>query len=88
VIDDRGDTGVQASKKLTAIQGGGGFLCDTVVFDTAIVTRGVPVMYGAVTLEGSRAGLIAHTGSNIVIGYTMKVAAENGGKLQVFVTLN
>lgn len=88
-IDDRGDTGVQASRKLSVIQGGGGFSCKTVFFNAGLTTVGAPVMWGSVTVESlSRSGLIAHTGSNIVIGYVIGLSALNNSKLEVFVTCN
>jgi hypothetical protein len=88
-IEDRGDYGVQASRKLSVIAGGGSFWCNTVIFNSGLTTAGVAVMYGAVTIEGlSRAGLIAHTSTNLVLGYVMKPAAINNSKLQVFVTCN
>ncbi len=88
-IEDRGDMGVQASRKLSALMGPT-FEADTIVFDTALLTLGAKVMYGAVNnaLSGSlaRAGLIAHTGSNFVIGYITRLAAANGGRLRIIQT--
>ncbi len=85
VIDERGDYGVQASKKLSVILAGG-FEADTVVFDTAVTTLGAPLMAGAVNnaLSGSlaRRGLIAHTSTNVVIGYVMRPHASNNNKLR------
>lgn len=86
-IEDRGDYGVQASRKLSAITSPGmNFWADTVVFDTALVTLGQAVMLGTVnnTLSGSvnRAGLIAHTGTNFKLGWVMRLAAVNGNRLR------
>lgn len=87
-IEDRGDFGVQASRKGSAIMGGGSFLADTVLFNSGLTSIGTKLMYGDVTLESyARACLIAQTGSNVVIGYTIKPAAINGGKLQFLCTL-
>jgi hypothetical protein len=88
VIDDRGDTGVQAARKLTAVMAGGSFLANTVFFNSGLTTVGTAVMYGDVTVESqTRAGLIAHTGSNVIIGYVTKLAAVNNSKLQFICTL-
>lgn len=84
-IEDRGDYGVQASKKLSAILAGG-FEADTVVFDTAVTTLGAALMAGNVSnaLSGSvtRRGLVAHTSTNVVIGYVMRPHASNNNKLR------
>lgn len=84
-IEDRGDYGVQAARKLSVIFLGG-FEADTVVFDTALTTLGAPLMSGAVnnSLSGSvaRRGLIAHTSTNVVLGYVTRVASTNGNKLR------
>lgn len=84
-IEDRGDYGVQASRKLSAILLGG-FEADTVVFDSGVTTLGAPLMLGTVNdaLSGSvnRAGLIAHTSTNVVIGYVMRPHASNNNKLR------
>ncbi len=84
VIDERGDTTVQVSKRLSAVCGPSMFV-DTVVFNTALTTLGASVGLGSVTLGGTRAGLVA-SGGNYILGYIVKVAATNGGKLQVHVT--
>lgn len=86
VIDDRGDTGVQASRKLSILRVGG-YEANTIVFDPTLITLGAPVMIGSVTLGGgARAGLIAHTGVNFVIGYITRLAASNGGRLRFLQT--
>lgn len=86
-IDDRGDYGVQASRKLTAIVGGGAFIADTVIFDSTLTTLGTALKWGTVTVESlSRSGLVAQAGSGIILGYIMKVSAINGGKLQIVQT--
>lgn len=89
VIDERGDYGVQASRKLTAVVGGGHFIANTVIFNSGLTTIGTPVKYGSVTIETlARAGLVDQAGSGIILGYVMKVATANGGKLQVLWTFN
>lgn len=88
-IDDRGDATVQATRKLTVIMGGGSFLCNTVIFDSSLGTRGAKLQQGTVTVESlSRSGLIAQSGSGLILGYVMKLPSENSGKLQVFVSFN
>ena len=87
-LEDRGDAGVQATRHMAAIVGGGGFWINTVLFNAGLTTEGAPVGLGSVTIEGvARAGLIAHA-TGIIIGYVMKPAALNGGRLQVLVTAN
>jgi hypothetical protein len=85
-IEDRGDYGVQASRKMSAIMGGT-FEADTIVFDTALTTIGVAVKWGSVnnSLSGSvaRAGLVAQGGTGIILAYITRVAATNGGRLRV-----
>lgn len=88
-IDDRGDYGVQASKRLSCIMGGGNFICSTAIFNSGLTSDSTAVMAGAVTIDAqSRWGLIAQTGTNIVMGYVLKPAAINGGRLQVYITQN
>ena len=88
-IEDRGDYGVQASRKLSAIMGGGAFECDTIVFDTALTTLGAAVEAGAVnnSLSGSvaRWGLVAHS-AGIIIGYITRPALGNNGLLRILQT--
>lgn len=83
-VEDRGDYGVQASRKLSAIMGGGAFECDTIVYNTGLTSVGAAVQLGTVsnTLSGSvnRSGLIASAGG-LVIGYVLRPAATNGGTL-------
>ena len=82
-IDDRGDPGVQASRKLTAIVGGGAFQADTVIYDSTSLVVGSKLMYGNCTIESlTRAGVVLQTGSNIVVGYVLRLAAANGNKLR------
>jgi len=89
VIEDRGDYGVQASRKLSALMGPT-FLADTIVYDTALTTLGAAVQLGTVnnSLSGSvaRAGLVASAGG-LIVGYVMRLAAVNGGRLQFIQTM-
>lgn len=89
-VEDRGDYGVQASRKLSAIMGGGAFECDTIVYNTGLTTVGAAVQAGVVnnTLSGSvnRAGLVASAGG-VVLGYVTRVAALNNGLLRILQTL-
>ncbi len=85
-IEDRGDYGVQASRKLSALFIGG-YEADTIVFDSALTTLGAPVMHGDVTVGGAtRRGLIAHA-TDLVVGYITRTAANNGGRLRFQQTL-
>lgn len=88
-LEDRGDVGVQATRKMAAIVGGGAFWVNTVLFNAGLTTEGTPVKLGSVTIEGvARAGLVAQGGSGLILGYVMKPAAMNGGRLQVLITFN
>jgi hypothetical protein len=90
VIDDRGDTGPQMSRKLTVVFTGT-FEADTIVFDAALTTVGVALKLGTVNNADvgsvNRAGLIAQGGTDLVIGYVTRVAAANGGLLRFHKTL-
>lgn len=89
-VEDRGDYGVQASRKLSAIMGGGAFECDTIVYNTGLTTVGAAVQGGVVnnSLSGgvNRAGLVASAGG-VVLGYVTRVAALNNGLLRILQTL-
>lgn len=89
-VEDRGDYGIQASRKLSAIMGGGAFECDTIVYNTGLTTVGAAVQLGTVnnSLSGSvnRAGLVASAGG-LVLGYVTRPAAVNGGLLRILQTL-
>ncbi len=88
-LEDRGDAGVQATRKLSAIVGGGSYWINTVLFDATLTTEGAPVKLGSVTIEGiPRAALVAQGGTGLILGYVMKPASINGGRLQVMVTAN
>lgn len=89
-IEDRGDLGPQASRKLSVIMGGGAFEADTIVYNTGLTTLGAAVQMGTVNnaLSGSlaRAGLVASAGG-IVLGYVTRTASLNGGLLRILQTL-
>lgn len=88
-IEDRGDLGVQVSRKLSIIAGGGNFWANTVLFDPTLTVEGTALKLGTVTIESvARAGLVAQGGSGIIIAYLMKPAAINSGKLQIMVVAN
>ena len=88
-LEDRGDLGPQATRKLAAIVGGGAFWINTVLFAPALTTEGVAVKLGSVTIEGiPRAALVPHAGTGLIVGYVMKPAVLNAGRLQVLVTRN
>lgn len=82
VIEDRGDYGVQASRKMAVCASPGqNFQAETIVFDTALATLGQALMLGTVnnTAVGSvnRAGLVARTGSNIKLGFVLRLPSGN-----------
>jgi len=89
-IEDRGDFITQATRKLSAIIGGGAFECDTIVYNTSITTIGAAVQGGVVnnSLSGNlnRAGLVPSAGG-LVIGYVTRAAANNNGLLRILQTL-
>lgn len=89
VLDDRGDPGILAARKLTAILGGPSFVCKTLVYDTALTTLYAKVGGGAVnnSLTGSLArwGLVA-AGGNWPLGVILKAASSADNRLTVFIT--
>ncbi len=85
-LEDRGDLGPQASKKISVILGGV-FIVNTVLFDPSLTTEGVAVKLGSVNIDTvARAGLVAHGGTGLIKGYVLKPANINQGKLQVLIT--
>lgn len=82
----RGATEHQVSRK-TVVIWHGSFEADTLVFDGTSVVVGSPLMSGNVTLGGTRRGLILRTSTNTVIGYALRLAANNGGRLRFMQTL-
>lgn len=90
VIDDRGDTGVQMSRKLTVIFTGS-FEADTIVFADTLTTLGTALKVGTVNNAAvgsvNRAGLVAQGGTGVILGYITRVAAANGGRLRFHKTL-
>lgn len=82
-VDDRGDYGVQAMRKLSVVMGGGAFVGNTLIFNSGLTTIGAKLMMGTVTIDTlGRTGLVAQSGSNVILGYVLKTATLNGGKLQ------
>ncbi|RLA42221.1 MAG: hypothetical protein DRQ64_00090 [Gammaproteobacteria bacterium] len=88
ILEWRGDTGVQASRKLSVLRVGG-YEADTIVFDPALTTLGAAVQVGVVNNAASgsvnRAGLIA-SGGGLILGYITRVSASNGGRLRFLQT--
>lgn len=88
VLEWRGDTGVQASRKLSVLRLGG-YEADTIVFDAALTTLGAALGLGTVNNAAvgsvARAGLIA-VGGNLRIGFITRTAATNGGRLRFLQT--
>lgn len=88
-LEDRGDVGVQGSRKLSAITGGGAFWINTVLFSPSITTEWTPLKLGSVTIDSiARAGLVPQAGTGLIIGYAARLPGNNGGRLQVLVTRN
>lgn len=87
-IETRGDYGVQASGKASVLMHGG-YMADTIVFDPSVTTLGAALSTGTVSSAAvggvNRTGLVAAT-SGITIGYVMRVAANNGGRLRFIQT--
>jgi hypothetical protein len=91
VIEDRGDYGVQVSRKMSALTSPGmNFMADTIVYNTGLTTLGTKVMLGSVSnsLSGSvtRSGLIAFT-AGVCLGYVIRTPATNGGLLRIISAL-
>jgi hypothetical protein len=88
-MEDRGDYGVQASRKVSILRIGG-YVANTAVFNAGLTTLGAPVMNGDVTVGSlTRRGLVAWstTPGDLIVGYVMKLAANNGGLLRFQQTL-
>lgn len=88
VIEDCGDTGVQASGKVSAVRGFG-YEADTLVFTApgGGFTLGQSLMIGTVSINGkNHTGLVAHTGTNRVIGHVVALPSENNGYLRFLCT--
>lgn len=86
VIEWRGDTGVQATRKLATVRGA--YEADTGVFDPTVTVLGTALKNGDVTIGGAtRRGLVAQGGSGLVLGYVTRTAATNGGRLRFIQTL-
>lgn len=82
----RSDVQGMADKK-TMVLFQGGYWAETKIF-TGTPTLGQALEVANVTYSGTRSGLQAHAaGSNPVIGYVTKLAADNGGWLQFQQTL-
>ena len=90
MIEWRGDFGVQASRKVAAIKGGGGFEADTLIFDSAVAALGAALEMATVTEavfgNVARAALRTFT-SGLVLGFVTRLAATNGGRLRFIQTL-
>jgi hypothetical protein len=86
VLEDRGDYGVQASRKMSAVVGPTGFVANTIVFDAAIAALGQSLMLGTVNNAAvgsvNRAGLVPHAGANRRLGFVLRLPATNKNLLQ------
>ena len=86
VIEDRGDYGVQASRKMSAVVGPTGFVANTIVFDTAIAALGQSPMLSTVNNApvGSvnPASLVPPAGANRRLGFVLRLPATNKNLLQ------
>jgi hypothetical protein len=90
VIDERGDYGVQGSRKLSVLYMGA-FEADSIVFAPAGLALHTAVKLGTVNNAASgsvnRAGLVAHGGTGLVLGYVTRLPTINGGRLRFHKTL-
>lgn len=90
VIDERGDYGVQGSRKLSVAYLGA-FIADTIVFNPAGITLNSPVKLGTVNNADigsvNRSGLIAQAGTNLIVGYAIRLPGANRGLLRFHKTL-
>ena len=86
-LEWRGDLGAQGSGR-GAILKGGTYEADTIMYyDAGGFALHTALMVGPVTVDGlTRSGLVAHTGTNFVIGYITKLPASNGGRLRFLQT--
>lgn len=87
-VEWRGDYGVQASRKIAVVMSGG-FWADTIVWASA-PTLGDRLEMA--TISDARFGSVNRAGlqvftSGAVIGYAVRLGANNGGKLRFVQTL-
>lgn len=87
-VEWRGDFGVQASRKLAAVNAGG-FWADTIVWDGA-PTLGERLEMATIT--NARFGGVARAGlrpftTGAVLGFAMRLPGSNGGRLRFVQTL-
>lgn len=90
IIDERGDYGVQGSRKLSVMYMGA-FEADTIVFAPAGLVLHTALKVGTVNNASvgsvNRAGLVAQGGTGLILGYVTRLPAINKGLLRFHKTL-
>lgn len=86
VFTEAGRTDTQAIRKANVLYMGN-YEADTLVFDATALADGDPLMVADVTFDSlTRKGLKKHGGgSELIVGYVLRLPANNGQKLR-FVT--
>lgn len=87
VFAERGRTDVQALGKVPVLYIGK-YEADTLIFDSASLAHGSPLMVADVTYDTqTRSGLKLQAASALTIGYVTRMPSINGQKLRFFNTL-
>ena len=88
VFGERGRTDVQALRKVPLLYMGA-YEADTLIMDATAMAHGDPLMVDDVTIDSlTKSGLKTHGGgTELVIGYVLRLPSQNGQKLRFMYTL-
>jgi len=87
VFAERGRSDTQAIGKVPLLYMGA-YEADTLIMSAAGLNHGDPLMVGDVTISTlTKSGLLLHTGLDLVVGYVLRLPAQNGNKLRFMWTL-
>ena len=87
VFAERGRSDTQAIGKVPLLYMGA-YEADTLIMSAAGLNHGDPLMVGDVTISTlTKSGLLLYTGLDLVVGYVLRLPAQNGNKLRFMWTL-
>jgi hypothetical protein len=87
VYAERGRSDTQAIGKVPLLYMGA-YEADTLIMDGAAMAHGDPLMVADVTIDTlTKSGLRLHTGAPLVVGYVLRLPAQNGQRLRFMWTL-
>jgi len=88
LFSERGRTDVQAARKVPLLYMGT-YEADTLIFDDTALTHGAALMVTDVTIATlTKSGLKLHGGgTELIVGYVMRLPSVNGDKLRFMQTL-